>query len=70
MQCFDCLSEEFSRAREEAPTELFTASFHKAQRVGHNLDPAFMLQTGGIAGLDDSSEKTGTCLTCLCVMFF
>jgi len=29
-----------------------------------------MLQTGGIAGLDDSSEKTGTCLTCLCVMFF
>ncbi|XP_039534814.1 SWI/SNF complex subunit SMARCC1b isoform X2 [Pimephales promelas] len=50
--------EEFSRAREEAPPELFTASFHKAQRVGHNLDPAFMLQTGGIAGLDDSSEKT------------
>ncbi|XP_077051623.1 SWI/SNF complex subunit SMARCC1b isoform X1 [Siphateles boraxobius] len=50
--------EEFSRAKEEAPPELFTASFHKAQRVGHNLDPAFMLQTGGIAGLDYNSEKT------------
>ncbi|XP_048058192.1 SWI/SNF complex subunit SMARCC1b isoform X1 [Megalobrama amblycephala] len=50
--------EEFSRAREEAPPELFNASFHKAQRVRHNLDPAFTLQTGGIAGLDaDHSEK-------------
>ncbi|ROL45892.1 SWI/SNF complex subunit SMARCC1 [Anabarilius grahami] len=50
--------EEFSRAREEAPPELFNASFHKAQRIRHNLDPAFTLQTGGIAGLDaDHSEK-------------
>uniref|UniRef100_A0A672KUK3 SWI/SNF complex subunit SMARCC1-like n=1 Tax=Sinocyclocheilus grahami TaxID=75366 RepID=A0A672KUK3_SINGR len=53
--------EEFSRAREEAPPEIFSASFHKAQRVGHNLDPAFTLQTGSIAELDpDHSEKTGT----------
>uniref|UniRef100_A0A672KW93 SWI/SNF complex subunit SMARCC1-like n=1 Tax=Sinocyclocheilus grahami TaxID=75366 RepID=A0A672KW93_SINGR len=51
--------EEFSRAREEAPPEIFSASFHKAQRVGHNLDPAFTLQTGSIAELDpDHSEKT------------
>uniref|UniRef100_A0A673L2H0 SWI/SNF complex subunit SMARCC1-like n=1 Tax=Sinocyclocheilus rhinocerous TaxID=307959 RepID=A0A673L2H0_9TELE len=51
--------EEFSRAREEAPPEIFNASFHKAQSVGHNLDPAFTLQTGSIAELDpDHSEKT------------
>uniref|UniRef100_A0A8C1YR67 SWI/SNF related, matrix associated, actin dependent regulator of chromatin, subfamily c, member 1b n=1 Tax=Cyprinus carpio TaxID=7962 RepID=A0A8C1YR67_CYPCA len=53
--------EEFSRAREEAPPEIFSASFHRAQRIGHNLDPAFTLQTGSIAELDpDHSEKTGT----------
>lgn len=51
--------EEFSRAREEAPPEIFSASFHRTQRLGHNLDPAFTLQTGSIAGLDpDHSEKT------------
>uniref|UniRef100_A0A8C1K0P1 SWI/SNF related, matrix associated, actin dependent regulator of chromatin, subfamily c, member 1b n=1 Tax=Cyprinus carpio TaxID=7962 RepID=A0A8C1K0P1_CYPCA len=56
--------EEFSRAREEAPPEIFSASFHKTQRLGHNLDPAFTLQTGSIAELDpDHSEKTGTHLT-------
>uniref|UniRef100_A0A8C1K1G4 SWI/SNF related, matrix associated, actin dependent regulator of chromatin, subfamily c, member 1b n=1 Tax=Cyprinus carpio TaxID=7962 RepID=A0A8C1K1G4_CYPCA len=58
--------EEFSRAREEAPPEIFSASFHKTQRLGHNLDPAFTLQTGSIAELDpDHSEKTGTHLTFL-----
>uniref|UniRef100_A0A672SH02 SWI/SNF complex subunit SMARCC1-like n=1 Tax=Sinocyclocheilus grahami TaxID=75366 RepID=A0A672SH02_SINGR len=51
--------EEFSRAREEAPPEIFSASFHKTQQLGHNLDPAFTLQMGSIAGLDpDHSEKT------------
>uniref|UniRef100_A0A8C1TYN6 SWI/SNF related, matrix associated, actin dependent regulator of chromatin, subfamily c, member 1b n=1 Tax=Cyprinus carpio TaxID=7962 RepID=A0A8C1TYN6_CYPCA len=56
--------EEFSRAREEAPPEIFSASFHKTQRLRHNLDPAFTLQTGSIAELDpDHSEKTGTHLT-------
>ncbi|XP_055075399.2 SWI/SNF complex subunit SMARCC1b isoform X2 [Misgurnus anguillicaudatus] len=51
--------EEFSRAREEAPTDIFTVAFQKSQRVGHNLDSAFALQSGGIAGLDqDPSEKT------------
>uniref|UniRef100_A0A672SHU6 SWI/SNF complex subunit SMARCC1-like n=1 Tax=Sinocyclocheilus grahami TaxID=75366 RepID=A0A672SHU6_SINGR len=58
--------EEFSRAREEAPPEIFSASFHKTQQLGHNLDPAFTLQMGSIAGLDpDHSEKTGTHLTFL-----
>uniref|UniRef100_A0A8C2JGF3 SWI/SNF related, matrix associated, actin dependent regulator of chromatin, subfamily c, member 1b n=1 Tax=Cyprinus carpio TaxID=7962 RepID=A0A8C2JGF3_CYPCA len=53
--------EEFSRAREEAPPEIFSASFHRAQRIGHSLDPAFTLQTGSIAELDpDHPEKTGT----------
>uniref|UniRef100_A0A8C1N8J4 SWI/SNF complex subunit SMARCC1-like n=1 Tax=Cyprinus carpio TaxID=7962 RepID=A0A8C1N8J4_CYPCA len=53
--------EEFSRAREETPPEIFSASFHRAQRIGHSLDPAFTLQTGSIAELDpDHSEKTGT----------
>uniref|UniRef100_A0A8C1TQF7 SWI/SNF related, matrix associated, actin dependent regulator of chromatin, subfamily c, member 1b n=1 Tax=Cyprinus carpio TaxID=7962 RepID=A0A8C1TQF7_CYPCA len=53
--------EEFSRAREEAPPEIFSASFHRAQRIGHNLDPAFTLQTGSIAELDpDHSEKTAS----------
>uniref|UniRef100_A0A673LAC4 SWI/SNF complex subunit SMARCC1-like n=1 Tax=Sinocyclocheilus rhinocerous TaxID=307959 RepID=A0A673LAC4_9TELE len=53
--------EEFSRAREEAPPEIFSASFHKIQQLGHNLDPAFTLQTDSIVGLDpDHSEKTGT----------
>uniref|UniRef100_A0A671SV22 SWI/SNF complex subunit SMARCC1-like n=1 Tax=Sinocyclocheilus anshuiensis TaxID=1608454 RepID=A0A671SV22_9TELE len=56
--------EEFSRAREEAPPEIFSASFHKTQQLGHNFDPAFILQMGSIAGLDpDHSEKTGTHLT-------
>uniref|UniRef100_A0A673LAY0 SWI/SNF complex subunit SMARCC1-like n=1 Tax=Sinocyclocheilus rhinocerous TaxID=307959 RepID=A0A673LAY0_9TELE len=56
--------EEFSRAREEAPPEIFSASFHKIQQLGHNLDPAFTLQTDSIVGLDpDHSEKTGTRLT-------
>uniref|UniRef100_A0A8C1BUN7 SWI/SNF related BAF chromatin remodeling complex subunit C1b n=1 Tax=Cyprinus carpio carpio TaxID=630221 RepID=A0A8C1BUN7_CYPCA len=56
--------EEFSRAREEAPPEIFSASFHKTQRLRHNLDPAFTLQTGSIAELDpDHSENTGTHLT-------
>uniref|UniRef100_A0A671SU95 SWI/SNF complex subunit SMARCC1-like n=1 Tax=Sinocyclocheilus anshuiensis TaxID=1608454 RepID=A0A671SU95_9TELE len=51
--------EEFSRAREEAPPEIFSASFHKTQQLGHNFDPAFILQMGSIAGLDpDHSEKT------------
>uniref|UniRef100_A0A8C1N9C9 SWI/SNF complex subunit SMARCC1-like n=1 Tax=Cyprinus carpio TaxID=7962 RepID=A0A8C1N9C9_CYPCA len=51
--------EEFSRAREETPPEIFSASFHRAQRIGHSLDPAFTLQTGSIAELDpDHSEKT------------
>ncbi|XP_051526419.1 SWI/SNF complex subunit SMARCC1-like isoform X2 [Myxocyprinus asiaticus] len=51
--------EEFSRAREEAPPEFFNASFHKSQRVGHNLDPAFTLQPSGIAELEpDQLEKT------------
>uniref|UniRef100_A0A8C2JDA1 SWI/SNF related, matrix associated, actin dependent regulator of chromatin, subfamily c, member 1b n=1 Tax=Cyprinus carpio TaxID=7962 RepID=A0A8C2JDA1_CYPCA len=51
--------EEFSRAREEAPPEIFSASFHRAQRIGHSLDPAFTLQTGSIAELDpDHPEKT------------
>lgn len=55
--------EEFSRAREEAPIELFTVGFQKTQRVGHNLDSTFTLQSGGIAGLDpEQSEKTGTVL--------
>lgn len=56
-------SEEFSRVREEAPIELFTVGFQKTQRVGHNLDSTFTLQSGGIAGLDpDLSEKTGNVL--------
>ncbi|XP_057210747.1 SWI/SNF complex subunit SMARCC1b isoform X1 [Triplophysa rosa] len=51
--------EEFSRAREEAPIELFTVGFQKTQRVGHHLDSTFTLQSGGIAGLDpDELEKT------------
>ncbi|XP_026145668.1 SWI/SNF complex subunit SMARCC1b isoform X2 [Carassius auratus] len=51
--------EEFSKAREEAPPKIFSASFHKTQPLGHNLDPAFTLQTGSIAELDpDHSEKT------------
>lgn len=58
---FELSSEEFSRAREEAPPKIFSASFHKTQPLGHNLDPAFTLQTGSIAELDpDHSEKTGT----------
>ncbi len=58
---FELFSEEFSRAREEAPPEIFSASFHRTQRLGHHLDPAFTLQTGSIAGLvPDHSEKTGT----------
>uniref|UniRef100_A0A8C2PZ14 SWI/SNF related, matrix associated, actin dependent regulator of chromatin, subfamily c, member 1b n=1 Tax=Cyprinus carpio TaxID=7962 RepID=A0A8C2PZ14_CYPCA len=53
--------EEFSRAREEAPPEIFSASFHRAQRIGHSLDPAFTLQTGSIAELDpDHPEKTAS----------
>ncbi|XP_051948886.1 SWI/SNF complex subunit SMARCC1b isoform X2 [Xyrauchen texanus] len=51
--------EEFSRAREEIPPEFFNASFHKSQSVGYNLDPAFTLQSSGIAGLEpDQVEKT------------
>ncbi|XP_056336048.1 SWI/SNF complex subunit SMARCC1b isoform X3 [Danio aesculapii] len=51
--------EEFSRAREDAPSEFFNVNFHKAPRVRLNLEPAFTPQTGGAAGLDpDHSEKT------------
>lgn len=50
--------EEFSRAREDAPTDIFTIAFQKSQRVGHNLDSAFALQSGGITGLDQDPEKT------------
>lgn len=46
--------------------------FQKTQRVGHNLDSTFTLQSGGIAGLDmDQSDKTGNFLfisfSCMCM---
>uniref|UniRef100_A0A8C9TH78 SWI/SNF related BAF chromatin remodeling complex subunit C1 n=1 Tax=Scleropages formosus TaxID=113540 RepID=A0A8C9TH78_SCLFO len=56
--------EEFSRVREEVPAELVEAHVKKVQeaaRTTGKLDPAFGLESSGIAGTaPEEPEKTGT----------
>lgn len=56
-------AEEFSRVREEVPTELVEAHVKKVQEAARNtgkVDPAFGLESSGIAGTaPEEPEKTG-----------
>lgn len=58
------LAEEFSRVREEVPSELVEAHVKKVQesvRSTGKLEPAFGLESSGIAGTaPDQPEKPGT----------
>lgn len=55
--------EEFSRVREEVPTELVEAHVKKVQEAARStgkVDPAFGLESSGIAGTaPEEPEKTG-----------
>ncbi len=56
-------AEEFSRVREEVPAELVEAHVKKVQEAARNtgkVDPAFGLESSGIAGTaPEEPEKTG-----------
>lgn len=58
-------AEEFSRVREEVPAELVEAHVKKVQeaaRTTGKVDPAFGLESSGIAGTaPEEPEKTGEC---------
>lgn len=58
--------EEFSRVREEVPTELVEAHVKKVQEAARNtgkVDPSFGLESSGIAGTaPEEPEKTGNYL--------
>lgn len=62
---FLCITfvEEFSRVREEVPTELVEAHVKKVQEAARSsgkVDPAFGLENSGIAGTaPEEPEKTG-----------
>lgn len=62
-----CSLEEFSRVREEVPTDLLEAHVKKVQEAARNtgkVDPSFGLESSGIAGTDpEEPEKIGeSCL--------
>lgn len=64
MLCVLSLSaEEFSRVREEVPAELVEAHVKKVQEAARStgkVDPAFGLESSGIAGTaPEEPEKTG-----------
>lgn len=56
-------TEEFSRVREEVPAELVEAHVKKVQEAARStgkVDPAFGLESSGIAGTaPEEPEKTG-----------
>lgn len=56
-------AEEFSRVREEVPTELVEAHVKKVQEAARStgkVDPTFGLESSGIAGTaPEEPEKTG-----------
>lgn len=56
-------AEEFSRVREEVPAELVEAHVKKVQEAARStgkVDPAFGLESSGIAGTaPEEPEKTG-----------
>lgn len=56
-------AEEFSRVREEVPTELVEAHVKKVQEAARStgkVDPTFGLENSGIAGTaPEEPEKTG-----------
>lgn len=56
-------TEEFSRVREEVPTELVEAHVKKVQEAARStgkVDPTFGLESSGIAGTaPEEPEKTG-----------
>ena len=62
-ECICLSTEEFSRVREEVPAELVEAHVKKVQEAARStgkVDPAFGLESSGIAGTaPEEPEKTG-----------